>query len=316
MAPVNSAADEAVASIFQDAKKLVSDSRQQLVQQITPRLPSAYSAPQTPAVRAAASADSGNGKTGNQDSNHSTANPPAPDSSRQAEVAAAANSPAHSDASSAAAQITQTADSAAATKAAGFFAASVEQSLHAPADAPAQSAGASAGSTESLPRPSEPAPNAAPTPLPQALPNSLGDVVKASELYQRVGGAEMHIAMQTDLFGSIDLRTVVHQSSLTATIGVQRGDVQSILANDLPALQHALADQKLHVEQISVLDNSIAGRMDLGSQSQQKQGSPGTQGALAALPQGMNAGNSDDFQSVAVDLAMIGEPPGLLSIRV
>ncbi len=140
--------------------------------------------------------------------------------------------------------------------------------------------------------------------------------MKASELYQRVGGAEMHIAMQTDLFGSIDLRTVVHQSSLTATIGVQRGDVQSILANDLPALQHALADQKLHVERISVLDNSIAGRMDLGSQSQQKRGSPGTQTALAAFPQAMNPSNPDDFQPAGVDLALIGEPAGLLSIRV
>jgi len=311
----------ALASALQDAKKFVSDNRQQIVQQINSRLQSSLANSQASTVRAATASDSGNGKTGTQDPNHSSANPPstnpsAQDTSRQATVFAVASTQAHSDASSTANQFDQTADSAAATKAAGLLAASVEQSLHAPADAPAQSAGAGAGLPAPRPDNAETSGNPPPIPIPQPLPNSLGDVVKASELYQRVGGAEMHIAMQTDLLGSIDLRTVVHQSSLSATIGVQRADVQSLLANDLPALQHALADQKLHVEQISVLDNSFAGRMDLGSRSQQQQTSPGTHSPLAAISQGIGFSQSEEFQAAAMDLSMMGESAGLLSVRV
>ena len=112
---------------------------------------------------------------------------------------------------------------------------------------------------------------AAPLPLPmpaaqQTLPT---DAVKTSELYQRVDGSEMHVAMQTDLLGSVDLRATLHLSALTATISVQRSDVQALLANELPSLQHALADRNLHVEQISVLNNSVNERA--GSHGQQPQ---------------------------------------------
>jgi len=68
--------------------------------------------------------------------------------------------------------------------------------------------------------------------------------------------------MQTDLLGSIDLRAAVHQSTLTATIGVQRDDVQTLLANELPALQHALTEKNLQVAQISVLNHSGGGSLD------------------------------------------------------
>ncbi len=107
--------------------------------------------------------------------------------------------------------------------------------------------------------------------LPAALPRSLNDVSQATQLYQRVGGAEMHIAMDTDVLGSIDLRAVVHQGSLSATIGVQRADVQTLLVNELPALQHSLAEKNLQVAQISVLAGSIGSGTDANAQPQQQQ---------------------------------------------
>jgi flagellar hook-length control protein FliK len=143
------------------------------------------------------------------------------------------------------------------------------------APAPLQTAGASSANA------------ARPAPLPEALPQSLNDVVKASELYQRVGGSEMHIAMQTDLLGTVDLRATMHQSTLTATISVQRSDVQSLLANELPALQHALADKNFHVEQIAVLNNSVGGRHGSGGrQPAQQQNSPAGRGVPVARPGG------------------------------
>lgn len=169
-------------------------------------------------------------------------------------------------------------DSAAAAKTAGLAQASVAGPLHAPADAPPQApAPAGPAAAEATTLAGTPSGNASvaiagrPTPLPATAPSSLNDVVQASQLYQHVGGAEMHIAMSTDLLGSVDVHAVVRQSTISATIGVQRPDVQSLLSNDLPALQHALAERSLHVEQISVLSGSTGNQMDLGRQASQNQ---------------------------------------------
>jgi hypothetical protein len=132
--------------------------------------------------------------------------------------------------------------------------------------APLVASQAPSTNSASAARPEPPPPSQ--QPLPQSLPQSLNDVAKASELYQRVGGSEMHVAMETELLGAVDLRATMHQSALTATIGVQRSDVQALLSNELPALQHALADKNFHVEQISVLNNSVGDRA--GSSGQQQ----------------------------------------------
>lgn len=81
----------------------------------------------------------------------------------------------------------------------------------------------------------------------------------------------MHIAMNTDLLGAVNVHAVVRQSTVSATIEVQRADVQTLLSNDLPALQHALAERSLHVEQISVLGGSTGNhdQADSGRQSAQ-----------------------------------------------
>lgn len=103
------------------------------------------------------------------------------------------------------------------------------------------------------------------------VPQSLADLSQATQLYQRVGGAEIHVSMNTDLLGSIDLRAVVHQGSLSATIGVQRADVQTLLVNELPALQHSLAEKNFQVSQISVLAGSIGSGANPNRQSSDQQ---------------------------------------------
>jgi hypothetical protein len=93
----------------------------------------------------------------------------------------------------------------------------------------------------------------------------------------------MHIAMDTDLLGSIDLRAIVHQGSLSATIGVQRADVQTLLVNELPALQHSLAEKNLQVGQISVLAGSIGSGTSANSQPQDQQNRQGTSAPAAPV---------------------------------
>lgn len=216
-------------------------------------------------------------------------------------------------------------NSAAVAKAAGLAQASGGGPLHASADAPPQ-APASAGpaATDAGTPPSVASPNAnasiaaRPSPLPAAAPSSLNDVVQASQLYHHVGGAEMHIAMSTDLLGSVDIHAVVRQSTVTATIGVQRPDVQTLLANDLPALQHALAEHSLHVEQISVLSGSTGNQMDLGRQTPQNQ-----QGWRGALTASHSVGYNTDSRApqISTDAAGAATAPasyaaGRLSIHV
>ena len=114
--------------------------------------------------------------------------------------------------------------------------------------------------------------------VPSAEGFSSTDAVRVSELHQRAGGAEMRITMDTELFGAIDLRATVHQSSLTATINVQHADVQNLLATDLPALQRSLADQHFHVERISVLSGSTATGSGLAEQQARRGDASSRQG--------------------------------------
>lgn len=162
-------------------------------------------------------------------------------------------------------------------------AAATSQSAHVAVQAPAQ-ADATAATFAKVPQESSAAANSSQSsqPMLPSLPRSLTDVSQATQLYQRVGGAEMHIAMDTDLLGSIDLRAVVHQGSLSATIGVQRADVQTLLVNELPALQHSLAEKNLQVGQISVLAGSVGGGANSnGHPQQQNRQNTNTQAAPA-----------------------------------
>ena len=163
------------------------------------------------------------------------------------------------------------------------------QMAHAAAQATAQAttlAHAATDATSGAKTPNEPiiAQSAASsTPLPM-LPRSLGEVSQATQLYQRMSGAEMHVSMDTDLLGSIDLRAVMHQGSLSATIAVQRPDVQSLLVNELPALQHSLAEKNLQVGQISVTAGSVGSEANPQEQTPPDRRQPQTQTAQPMAP--------------------------------
>ncbi len=182
--------------------------------------------------------------------------------------------------------------------------AALDAARHTGPETPLQSATPATG--DLTPNSPQPPSQELPALFEQPLPTSLNDVVHASRLYQQVGGAEMHIAMDTDLLGSIDLRAVIHQSTLTATIGVQRSDVQMLLTNDLPALQHSLSEQNLHVAQISILGNSI------GSSTSQGDGRPQQQNQSVPIP-GLPAGDSSGGNSSEDQLSASSEVQSVTS---
>jgi hypothetical protein len=302
------------------SKKAQSDATAQIAQEFVSKLQAALNYPETKGAPAAPISAATGGKLTGDDANQTTENSDSQGSTSSVSNLALSSAVNQSTNSGDLNQKSQDADSAAAVKAAGLTTVSVDPSLHALADAPGQSAWADAGSSapqvskENIPVTSPQAPN--PSPQAAPLPASLSDIAQASQLYQRVGGAEMHIAMQTDLLGSIDLHAVVHQSTLSATIGVQRADVQSLLANDLPALQHALADQRFHVEQISVLDTSVGGHLEQGGHQQQQQN--GSAPSHLPVPAAGLLSDSREEESMPAwsGIAALVDHSGQLSIRV
>jgi hypothetical protein len=273
IAPETVAANSTAANA--SLQKAISDARDKLVQAIDADLQAEISAAPSKAI---ASADPASGEGGNpvgQNPANSSFNSGAQDLLKQYGDAATGVATNASGISSELDALSANNAPSAVAKAAALVATAADPAVRVLPDASQQAANAATAPTvaqavsttttsTSAARP-EPAP---PSPLPQTLPQSLNDVAKAGELYQRVGGSEMHIAMETDLLGSVDLRATMHQSALSATIGVTRADVQALLANELPALQHALADKNFHVEQISVLNNSVGGRAGSGGEQQ------------------------------------------------
>lgn len=126
----------------------------------------------------------------------------------------------------------------------------------------------------------------------------------------------MHISMSTDLLGAVDVHAVVRQSTVTATIGVQRADVQTLLSNDLPALQHALAERSLHVEQISVLGGSTGNQMDLGRQSQNQQSWRGPSGTSHAAGFGIDSIVGSNLSAASDTAQAATYATGRLSVHV
>jgi flagellar hook-length control protein FliK len=289
-----------------DSTKSVADNRESIATRIQPGLSSLNATLSPTSASQAALAASGTEGTGSDSSGSASGQSSghAPGQS-SAQSSAQSSSQAHSsddgkssttvDSSQPAAQsdlsisnAQQNASIAAASaNSAAITIATAGQSAHATAQAAAQadasaSASASMKSTvDSSPAAGQSASLAAS--LPNTLPRSLNDISQATQLYQRVGGAEMHIAMDTDLLGSIDLRAIVHQGSLSATIGVQRADVQTLLVNELPALQHSLAEKNLQVGQISVLADSIGSGTNANSQPQDQQNRQGTSAPTAPV---------------------------------
>jgi hypothetical protein len=263
-----------------DSSKLTVQNRESIAQRIQPGLPSLSDTSSQVNEAQATLAASGNGSSGGNDSGGASGGASGQEDSRSsARSSAQSSSQAHStadgkssgasDSSASAAQPSATSSTSAqpnisaatSANAATITTAAASQSAHLTAQAAAQG-DASASAASAMKSTADGSSSAGqstslPPSLPSGLPRSLNDISQATQLYQRVGGAEMHIAMDTDLLGPIDLRAIVHQGSLSATIGVERADVQTLLVNELPALQHSLSEKNMQVGQISVLAGSI-----------------------------------------------------------
>jgi hypothetical protein len=75
--------------------------------------------------------------------------------------------------------------------------------------------------------------------------------VQLARLMESAGQSEMRIGLNTSAFGTVQVRTVVHASEVGVQIGSEKGDLRSLLANDIPGIAHSLQKQDLRLTQVS-----------------------------------------------------------------
>jgi len=103
--------------------------------------------------------------------------------------------------------------------------------------------------------PSDPSSPLDNTPLPSASEPLLSAPstapVQMAQLVSKAAQSEMRIGLNTPAFGSVEVRTVVHASDVGVVIGCEKGDLRSLLSNDIPAIANTLQQQNLRLTQVS-----------------------------------------------------------------
>jgi hypothetical protein len=96
--------------------------------------------------------------------------------------------------------------------------------------------------------PASPVPVSADTPA-AAVPGP----VQVAQLVNRIGQSEMRVGMNTSAFGNVEVRTVVHASDVGLVIGSEKGDLRTLLANEMPAITNTLQQQNLRLNSVNLM---------------------------------------------------------------
>jgi flagellar hook-length control protein FliK len=126
-------------------------------------------------------------------------------------------------------------------------------------------------------------------------------------------GAEMHVELRSPALGPLEVRAVVNEGSVGAEIRVQGQEAHTLLAAGLPALERALGERNLRVENISVHHDQTGGEMGGGEKQNPQSGSyPSSQRQVLLWgsplpPNGVTSGSLEDEN--------FANPPTGLSVR-
>jgi hypothetical protein len=72
-----------------------------------------------------------------------------------------------------------------------------------------------------------------------------------AQIVSKAAQSEMRIGLNTSAFGSVEVRTVVRANDVGVLIGSERGDLRSLLANELPGIAQSLQQQNLRLSQVN-----------------------------------------------------------------
>lgn len=159
---------------------------------------------------------------------------------------------------------------------------------------------------ESLPKPdslSAGSPTAPANLVPVAgetSPAAVPGPVQVAQLVNRIGQTEMRIGMNTSAFGTVEVRTVVHANDVGLVIGSEKGDLRTLLSNDLPAITNTLQQQNLRLNSVNFMQGfAFSNNNSGGGGSQQRPFAPTYAAANSVL--------SEAALHDAVELPLAGE---------
>lgn len=94
--------------------------------------------------------------------------------------------------------------------------------------------------------------------------------VHMAQMANQAAQSEMRIGMNTSAFGNVEVRTVVHANEVGILIGSEKGDLRSLLSNELPGIAHTLQQQDIRLNHVNFHQQGFAfsNQMSSGSDSQ------------------------------------------------
>jgi hypothetical protein len=139
-----------------------------------------------------------------------------------------------------------------------------------------------------------------------------GKFVSSAQLLAGAGHSEMRVSLDTEKLGSIELRARLTGDQVGAAIVVEKREAHAALAIELPALQQALSDKQLRVDQVSLLHGTFSATTgDAGASAKQDQPH------APRGPQGSSLGGSNLSAQLSVSGAQSGifDSQGHLSVH-
>ncbi len=153
--------------------------------------------------------------------------------------------------------------------------------IAASADAGRQPAASHAATPESLPKQTS---GSLPTSAESAhLMSSVGESpaalgmgpVQMAQIVNKATQAEMRVGLNTSAFGNVEVRTVVHASEVGLVIGSERGDLRTLLGNEIPGIANTLQQQNLRLNEVNFHQGfTFSGNLSSGSDSQPRSFTP------------------------------------------
>jgi Flagellar hook-length control protein FliK len=109
--------------------------------------------------------------------------------------------------------------------------------------------------------------------------------VQMAQMVTRSGESEMRIGMNTSAFGSVEVRTTVHANDVSLAIGSEKGDLRTLLANDIPIITSSLQQQNLRLNSVNFMQGfAFSNNSSGGGNSQPQSFVPARVSANRSLP--------------------------------
>ncbi len=139
------------------------------------------------------------------------------------------------------------------------------------------------------------------TPLPAAT--GADGSVHAAQILKNSGSSELRLNLNTNVFGRIEMHTVVHDNQVGLSLSSERGDLRGALGSETVQLDATLRQHDLRLHDIRFVDHDTTSALNSGesqnrgSQEQMRPSTPGREPGVArsseterSVVSGMDAG--------------------------